>query len=154
MRWLLEIVFSLPSHCGHSFPHLSQRHRSHPTCSPGHEKCQIFRHRRLAAQRSEIGEHPAADFGRLKTTSHLTLVAPNLRRVCFFPTSQISEQPSSDPERDLYHHPEAMGEPLTSFTATMDIYSLSTVLLEIGEWRSLKSLAEKFVDVRKNGADN
>ena len=64
--------------------------------------------------------------------------------------SQISEQPSSDPERDLYRHPEAMGEPLTSFTATMDIYSLGTVLLEIGEWRSLKNLAEKFVDVRKS----
>ena len=64
--------------------------------------------------------------------------------------SQISEQPSSDPERDLYRHPEAMGEPLTSFTATMDIYSLGTILLEIGEWRSLKNLAEKLVDVRKS----
>lgn len=63
--------------------------------------------------------------------------------------SQISEQPSSDPERDLYRHPEAMGEPSSSFTAAMDIYSLGTILLEIGEWRSLKSLVEKFVDVRK-----
>lgn len=32
----------------------------------------------------------------------------------------------------------------------MDIYSLGTVLLEIGEWRSLKSLIEKVVDVRKS----
>ena len=64
--------------------------------------------------------------------------------------SQLSEQPSSNPERDLYRHPEAMGEPSTSFTAAMDIYSLGTILLEIGEWRSLKSLVEKFADVRKS----
>ena len=64
--------------------------------------------------------------------------------------SQISEQPSSDPERDIYRHPEAMGEPSTSFTASKDIYSLGTILLEIGEWRSLKSLVEKTVDVRKS----
>lgn len=63
--------------------------------------------------------------------------------------SQISEQPSSNPERDLYRHPEAMGELSTSFTAAMEIYSLGTILLEIGEWRSLKSLVEKFINVRK-----
>ena len=63
--------------------------------------------------------------------------------------SEISEQPSVDPQRDIYRHPEAMGEPSTSFTAAKDIYALGTILLEIGEWRSLKSLVERMVDVGK-----
>ena len=66
--------------------------------------------------------------------------------------SQISEQPSSDPQRDIYRHPDAMGEPSVSFTAAKDIYALGTVLLEIGEWRSLRSLVEKVVDVSKTDA--
>ncbi len=63
--------------------------------------------------------------------------------------SEISEQPSSDPQRDIYRHPEAMGEPSESFTAAKDIYALGTILLEIGEWRSLKSMVEKIVNVSK-----
>ena len=63
--------------------------------------------------------------------------------------SQISEQPSADPERDIYRHPEAMGEPSVSFSAEKEIYSLGTILLEIGEWRSLKSLVKKVVDLEK-----
>ena len=63
--------------------------------------------------------------------------------------SEISKQPSLDPQRDIYRHPEAMGEPSTSFSAAKDIYALGTILLEIGEWRSLKSLVEKVVDVGK-----
>ena len=63
--------------------------------------------------------------------------------------SEISEQPSSDPQRDIYRHPEAMGEPSESFSAAKDIYALGTILLEIGEWRSLRSLVEKVVDVSK-----
>lgn len=63
--------------------------------------------------------------------------------------SEISEQPSVDPQRDIYRHPEAMGEPSASFSAAKDIYALGTILLEIGEWRSLKSLVEKVVDVGK-----
>ncbi|KAL8901346.1 MAG: hypothetical protein Q9207_005241 [Kuettlingeria erythrocarpa] len=63
--------------------------------------------------------------------------------------SEISEQPSSDPQRDIYRHPEAMGEPSESFTAAKDVYALGTILLEIGEWRSLKSLVEKVVNVSK-----
>lgn len=39
------------------------------------------------------------------------------------------------------------GEPSASFTAAKDIYALGTILLEIGEWRSLKSLVEKVVNV-------
>ena len=61
----------------------------------------------------------------------------------------ISEQPSSDPQHDIYRHPDAMGEPSESYTASKDIYSLGTILLEIGEWRSLKSLVEKVVDTSK-----
>ena len=63
--------------------------------------------------------------------------------------SEISEQPSLDPRADIYRHSEAMGEPSTSFSAAKDIYALGTILLEIGEWRSLKSLVEKVVDVGK-----
>lgn len=63
--------------------------------------------------------------------------------------SEISEQPSIDPQRDIYRHPEAMGEPSTSFSAAKDILALGTILLEIGEWRSLKSLVEGVVDGAK-----
>ena len=59
--------------------------------------------------------------------------------------SQISEQPSSNPHRDIYRHPEAMGEPSVSFSAAKDIYALGTILLEIGEWHSLKTLVKKVV---------
>ncbi|KAL8820579.1 MAG: hypothetical protein Q9223_001228 [Gallowayella weberi] len=61
--------------------------------------------------------------------------------------SELSEQPSADPQRDIYRHPEAMGDPSMSFTAAKDIYALGTILLEIGEWRSLRSLVERVVDV-------
>ncbi|KAL6719265.1 hypothetical protein ACLMJK_003504 [Lecanora helva] len=61
----------------------------------------------------------------------------------------ISEQPSSDWQRDLYRHPDAMGEPTTSFTKDKDIYSLATVLVEIGEWRSLKSILGSLMDTRR-----
>lgn len=64
--------------------------------------------------------------------------------------SEISEQPSSDPQRDIYRHPEAMGDPSESFSAIKDIYALGTILLEIGEWRSLKSLVERIVNVGKS----
>lgn len=64
--------------------------------------------------------------------------------------SQISEQPSSNPNRDIYRHPEAMGEPSVSFTAAKDIYALGTILLEIGEWHSLKTLVKNVVDLNKH----
>ena len=63
--------------------------------------------------------------------------------------SQISEQPSSNPHRDIYRHPEAMGEPSVSFSAAKDIYALGTILLEIGEWHSLKTLVKKVVDLER-----
>ena len=64
--------------------------------------------------------------------------------------SEISEQPSSDPQGDIYRHPDAMGEPSESFSAIEDIYALGTVLLEIGEWRSLRSLVERIVGLGKS----
>lgn len=64
-------------------------------------------------------------------------------------SSEISEQPSADPQRDIYRHPEAMGEPSESFSAAKDVYALGTILLEIGEWRSLRNLVERVVDVGK-----
>ena len=64
--------------------------------------------------------------------------------------SEISEQPSADPQRDIYRHPDAMGEPTESFSVAKDVYALGTMLLEIGEWRSLKSLVEKVVDVMRS----
>ena len=63
--------------------------------------------------------------------------------------SEVSEQPSADPQRDIYRHPEAMGEPSESFSAAKDVYALGTILLEIGEWRSLRNLVERIVDVGK-----
>lgn len=42
-----------------------------------------------------------------------------------------------------------MGEPSVSFSASKDIYALGIILLEVGEWRSLKSLVDKVVDVSK-----
>jgi hypothetical protein len=43
-----------------------------------------------------------------------------------------------------------MGKPSTSITAAKDIYALGTILLEIGEWRSLRSLVESVVDMSKS----
>ena len=63
--------------------------------------------------------------------------------------SEISEQPSADPQRDVYRHPDAMGEPSASFSAIKDVYALGTILLEIGEWRSLKGLVDRVIDVGK-----
>ena len=62
----------------------------------------------------------------------------------------ISEQPSSDPPRDIYRHPDAMGEPLEAFSVIKDIYALGTVLLETREWRSLRSLVGRIVDLGKS----
>ena len=61
--------------------------------------------------------------------------------------SEISEQPSENPKRDIYRHPDAMGEPSISFDAKMDIYSLGTMLVEIAEWRGLKHIVHSVVNV-------
>lgn len=63
--------------------------------------------------------------------------------------SEISEQPSQEPLADIYRHPHALGEPSTSFQKYMDMYSLGLVLLELAEWKALKHIVTKCVDVRK-----
>jgi len=63
--------------------------------------------------------------------------------------SEISEQPSQEPLADIYRHPHALGEPSTSFQKYMDMYSLGLVLLELAEWKALKHIVAKCVDVKK-----
>jgi hypothetical protein len=66
---------------------------------------------------------------------------------------EISDQASEDPQLDIYRHPHALGEPSTSYAMYMDMYSLGLVLIEISEWRPLKHIIKKFVDVTKYGVD-
>jgi hypothetical protein len=66
---------------------------------------------------------------------------------------EISDQASEDPQLDIYRHPHALGEPSTSYVAYMDLYSLGVVLIEISEWRPLKHIIKKHVDVTKPGVD-
>lgn len=61
--------------------------------------------------------------------------------------SEISEQPSADPQRDIYRHPDAMGKPSVSFDQFKDMYALGTLLLKIGEWTSLRGITAKLVEV-------
>ncbi|MCJ1470023.1 hypothetical protein MMC07_008668 [Pseudocyphellaria aurata] len=67
--------------------------------------------------------------------------------------SEISEQPSSDPLSDIYRHPHALGDPSASFEKCMDLYSLGVIMVEIAEWRALKTLIRKKVDVTREGVD-
>lgn len=67
--------------------------------------------------------------------------------------TEISEQPSADPLSDIYRHPQALGDPSVSFEKYMDIYSLGVVMVEIAEWRALKTLVRKFVDITSDGVD-
>lgn len=87
---------------------------------------------------------------------HPVLFLPYVAGFAFSHTdsqSEISEQPSVDPQRDIYRHPDAMGEPSTAFEKRMDLYSLGTVMIEIAEWRALRHVVRKCVDVTKPGAD-
>ncbi|KAH6705196.1 prion-inhibition and propagation-domain-containing protein [Leptodontidium sp. MPI-SDFR-AT-0119] len=63
--------------------------------------------------------------------------------------SEISEQPSKEPLADIYRHPHALGEPSTSFQKHMDMYSLGLLLLELAEWKALKHIVAKCVEIRK-----
>ncbi|KAG9772982.1 hypothetical protein KCU88_g5955, partial [Aureobasidium melanogenum] len=63
--------------------------------------------------------------------------------------AEISEQPSSEPQADIYRHPHALGEPSTSFQKHMDLYSLGLILVELAEWKALKYIVKDCVDVRK-----
>ncbi|CZR45149.1 uncharacterized protein FPRO_15676 [Fusarium proliferatum ET1] len=42
--------------------------------------------------------------------------------------------PDTNPDRDIYRHPERQGRPTMTFSKWHDIYSLGVVLLEIGLW--------------------
>ncbi|KAL8640481.1 MAG: hypothetical protein Q9228_002608 [Teloschistes exilis] len=91
-------------------------------------------------------------FAEAATSSIYSLTRPTLAGFAYSrveSSPEVSERPSADPHREIYRHPDAMGDPAMSFTAVKDIYALGTVLLEIGEWRSLKSLVAKIVDVEK-----
>jgi hypothetical protein len=66
--------------------------------------------------------------------------------------SEISEQLSTEPAWDIYRHPSALGEPSASFSKAMDVYSLGVILVELAEWRALKSMVTEVVDVTKDAS--
>lgn len=63
--------------------------------------------------------------------------------------SEMSEQPSPDPQSDIYRHYQALGVGSKPYSKYMDLYSLGLIMLEISEWRPLKDLVSKHVDVTK-----
>ncbi|KAI5800426.1 prion-inhibition and propagation-domain-containing protein, partial [Peziza echinospora] len=58
----------------------------------------------------------------------------------FDASSEVSEQPSSNPDHDIYRHPLAIGDYSESFNRIFDIYSLGLVFLEIAHWRPLRKI--------------
>ncbi|KAL3478345.1 hypothetical protein BJX99DRAFT_224657 [Aspergillus californicus] len=66
---------------------------------------------------------------------------------------EISDQASEDPLSDIYRHPQALGEPSTSYAIYMDHYSLGAVLTEIAEWRPLKHIIKSYLDVTNSNVD-
>ncbi|KAL4976596.1 prion-inhibition and propagation-domain-containing protein [Aspergillus desertorum] len=66
---------------------------------------------------------------------------------------EISDQASEDPLLDIYRHPQALGEPSVLYSMYMDHYSLGMVLAEIAEWRPLKHIVRKHLDVTKREVD-
>ncbi|KAL6918398.1 hypothetical protein FSST1_009893 [Fusarium sambucinum] len=60
--------------------------------------------------------------------------------------TEISEQPSTNPLRDIYRHAKALGDPSESFERYMDVYSLGCVLIEIAEWTPLRKIVKKRID--------
>ena len=90
------------------------------------------------------------------TTDYDLLSHPYLTHFAFSRASspaEISEQPSSSPQHDIYRHPSALGEPSSGYNAYMDLYSLGTIMIEIAEWRGLKTVIRKQVDVSKTETD-
>lgn len=63
----------------------------------------------------------------------------------FDSSSEVSEQPSSNPEHDIYRHPSAIGDYSESFNRLFDIYALGLIFLEIAQWRPLKKIVSKVV---------
>ncbi|KAJ5911151.1 uncharacterized protein N7473_000454 [Penicillium subrubescens] len=90
------------------------------------------------------------------SNSSQTLTQPYLTGFAFSRADspvEISDQASEDPILDIYRHPQALGEPSVSYAMYMDHYSLGMVLTEIAEWRSLKHIIKKHVDVTKSEID-
>ncbi|EAW11632.1 uncharacterized protein ACLA_093310 [Aspergillus clavatus NRRL 1] len=66
---------------------------------------------------------------------------------------EISDQASEDPLLGIYRHPAALGEPTASYAMYMAHYSLGAVLVEIAEWRPLKHIVKKHIDVTRGEVD-
>jgi serine/threonine protein kinase len=66
---------------------------------------------------------------------------------------EVSDQASEDPLLDIYRHPQGLGEPSVAYAMYMDHYSLGMVLAEIAEWRPLKHIVKKQVDVTNRLVD-
>ncbi|KAF8459882.1 hypothetical protein BDZ91DRAFT_740984 [Kalaharituber pfeilii] len=85
---------------------------------------------------------------KLATKHGIALESPYLvgfEYARFDATSEVSEQPSSNPEHDIYRHPLAIGDYCESFSRVFDIYSLGLVLVEIALWRPLRKIVSKVV---------
>ncbi|KAL8718617.1 MAG: hypothetical protein Q9225_004258 [Loekoesia sp. 1 TL-2023] len=50
---------------------------------------------------------------------------------------EMSEKPLSDPDDDIYRHPDYRAQDSRSFLPSFDIYSLGIMLFEIGTWRTV-----------------
>lgn len=62
-----------------------------------------------------------------------------------------SDQASADVQRDIYRHPAAIEVISTSYSASMDLYSLGTVLVEIGDWRALAQIVSEVIQTKPLG---
>lgn len=49
----------------------------------------------------------------------------------------MSEKPLSDPDDDIYRHPNYRSQNSHSFLPSFDLYSLGIMLFEIGTWRNV-----------------
>jgi len=72
----------------------------------------------------------------------------------FDSSSEVSEQPSSNPEHDIYRHPSAIGDYSESFNRLFDIYSLGLIFLEIAQWRPLRKIVSKVVPELSSKSNN
>ncbi|KAL8660838.1 MAG: hypothetical protein Q9202_006165 [Teloschistes flavicans] len=54
-----------------------------------------------------------------------------------FHPGEMSEKPLSDPNDDIYRHPNYRAQNSHSFLPSFDMYSLGILLFEIGQWRNV-----------------
>ncbi|KAL8691932.1 MAG: hypothetical protein Q9218_002940 [Villophora microphyllina] len=54
-----------------------------------------------------------------------------------FQPGEMSEKPLSDPDDDIYRHPDYRAQNSHSFLPSFDMYSLGIILFEIGIWRNV-----------------